>query len=146
MRCVADALYEVCDDLLILGRTDVSASRYHAVVPEARVRTDVQAQSGPLVALRGALEEARAPWVIVAPCDAPALSAIDVKRLLTEGRKKKTVAVAASGADVLYDLFCSPRSLMEERLKVAHRLEDLCEDARVVALTASPGLNVNEPP
>lgn len=130
----------------ILGRDDVGVQRYREAVPEARVKVDLRPQAGPHVALRDLMESFRSDWVIVAPCDAPALTVEDVQRLVQEARKHKTIVVGASSEGLLFDLFCAPRPLIEDRLKTASRLQDLTRDARAVPMAALTGLNVNEPP
>ena len=142
---VGEALRDHCDEIWILGRPGVSAEKYHAEVPDARIRVDVKVQAGPLAALREALKLGRSDFVVVAPCDAPALKAVDVEQLITVSRKEKAPSVAVSNGSVLFDLFCSPRTILEERLKVAKRLEDLVVEAKPVPL-GHDGLNVNEPP
>ncbi|HLE46793.1 MAG TPA: NTP transferase domain-containing protein, partial [Candidatus Thermoplasmatota archaeon] len=42
LRCVAEAALASCQDLLILGRSDVPIAKYHEIVPEARVRVDIK--------------------------------------------------------------------------------------------------------
>lgn len=145
LRRVADALEGSCDELWILGRQEVGAPKYHEIVPEARILMDVQAQAGPVAALRQALKHGRADFMIVAPCDAPALTQEHIALLLTTARQSKGPAVAVTDGSVLYDLFCAPRNLIEERVKTAKRLEDLCEDAKQVPLPGAGGLNVNRP-
>ena len=145
LRRVAEAALGSCQDLLILGRSDVPIARYHEIVPEARIRVDVKFQSGPVVALKDALEQIRDDWILVLPCDAPAITADDVQNLVDGARSSKGPAVATSGTDRLNDLFCMPRSRLEERLGKARKLDDLLEDAKEVPLPPRPGLNVNDP-
>jgi molybdopterin-guanine dinucleotide biosynthesis protein A len=133
-----------CDEIWILGRPGVAAEKYHAEIPEARLRVDVKVQAGPLAALREALKQGRSDFVVVAPCDAPALKKEDVELLITTARKEKSASVAVSNGSTLFDLFCSPRTILEERLKTAKRLEDLVKEAKPVPF-AHDGLNVNEP-
>lgn len=146
LQCVADALMDVCDEIFILGRSDVAAARYHSIVPNARILNDVQSQQGPIVAIKNALGRVRGDWIIVAPCDAPAIAPEDAQRLVTEARKTKGFTVASTPDDVLFDLFCGPKPEMEERLRTAKRLQDVLADAQRVAFTAQAGLNINEPP
>lgn len=146
LQCVADAIMDVCDEILILGRSDVPASKYHAIVPNARVLNDVQSQAGPIVAIRNALERVRGDWVLVVPCDAPALAPEDAQRLVSEARRIKGFTVASTPDDILFDLFCGPKPEMEERFRVAKRLQDVLQDAQRVPFTAQEGLNINEPP
>jgi molybdopterin-guanine dinucleotide biosynthesis protein A len=146
IECVADAIRPVCGEIVILGRTEVPASTYHAVVPNARVINDVQSQGGPIIALKNSLKQVRGDWVLVVPCDAPAIVTEDAKRLIDEARKSKGFAVASTPDDVLFDMFCGPKPELEERLRTAKRLQDLLEGAGRVPFTAQEGLNINEPP
>jgi molybdopterin-guanine dinucleotide biosynthesis protein A len=146
LQCVADAIMDVCDEIVILGRGDVPSSKYHEIVPNARILTDVQSQSGPIVAVRNALERVRGDWILVAPCDAPALAPEDAQRLVAEARKSKGFTVASTPDDILFDLFCGPKPEMEERFRTAKRLQDVLQDAQRVPFTAQEGLNINEPP
>lgn len=130
----------------MLGRQDVPAARYHDIVPEARVKSDIQAQAGPVVALREGLHQGRSDWILVVPCDAPGLTAADLGRVLAAARQSKGPAIAITSEGPLFDLFCAPRTLIEERLRTARRMEDLIEGAVQVDLGSVPGLNVNEPP
>jgi molybdenum cofactor guanylyltransferase len=141
---VGEALKDACDEIWVLGRPDVPLARYHKEIPEARVRVDVQVQAGPVVAIREAMRLGRSDFVVVAPCDAPALTREDVAQLVTAARQSKGPAVAVSDDDVLFDLFCIPRVVLEQRLEKAKRLEDLVDDAAQVPL-GPEGLNVNEP-
>ena len=141
---VGDALQDSCDEIWILGRSDVPAAKYHAEIPEARIRVDVQAQSGPVIAIREALKQGRSDFVVVVPCDAPTLTREHVALLVAATRQAKAPAVAVADGSTLFDLFCSPRTILEERLKTAKRLEDLTMEAKPVQLD-SAGLNVNEP-
>lgn len=134
----------VCEEVHILGRGDVGTQRYRDVVPEARVKVDLRPQAGPHVALKDVLESLRSDWVLVAPCDAPALTTEDCQRLVQEARKHKTAVVGASAEGLLFDLFCAPRPLIEDRLKTATRLQDIVKDARAVPMSSAVGLNINE--
>lgn len=144
IRCVADAMLPVCEEVHILGRPEVGFQHYRDAVPEARVKVDLRPGAGPHIALRDILESLRSDWVLVAPCDAPALTAEDCQRLVQDARKHKTVVVGASSEGLLFDLFCAPRPLIEDRLKTASRLQDVVHDARAVPMTAAVGLNINE--
>lgn len=141
---VGEVVNAVCDEVWILGRAGMPVEKYQAEVPGARVRVDVQAQGGPVVALREALKQGRSDFVVVVPCDAPALRQEDLEQLVTAARQSKGPAVAVSGGSTLFDLFCAPRNLLEERLKKARRLEDVLAEAKLVVL-GNDGLNVNEP-
>ena len=145
LRCVAEAALASCQDLLILGRSDVPIAKYHEIVPEARVRVDIKFQSGPVVALRDALYQLRDDWVLVVPCDAPAITAEDVTMVVDGARASKGPAVAKVGADRLNDFFCMPRARLEERMSKAQKLDDLLADAKEVPLPPRPGLNENQP-
>jgi molybdopterin-guanine dinucleotide biosynthesis protein A len=107
-----------CDDLIISGRAGIDYA-----VPDARVFTDLVADSGPLAGLAQILAAARHPWVLVVAVDMPHLTASYLQQLLTAGSGRiGVVPLGPQGYEPLVALY--PRALLPviEAALVAQRL------------------------
>lgn len=73
VRWVADALADLCDELLVSIGTGDDALPYLEAVPAARVVRDARGERGPIEGFLQGFRAARGDPVFVAPADAPLL-------------------------------------------------------------------------
>lgn len=75
---VAGVLGEVCSSVAVVGDPEKHACLGHTVIP------DLHTKIGPLGGIEAALAASPTPWVLVAACDMPALSAGFLRGLVDE--------------------------------------------------------------
>jgi len=145
IQLVGAAVRVVSDSVLVLVPAGSKNLEYAKLVPGATIVPDRAAGAGPVDALQGVTVLLRAPFTLVAPCDAPGLPHGLVRRLVAIAEETGRPAVAVPPTGPLFTLFAAPTPLLLERLQRAHRLEDLVAGAEPVPTDAA-NLNVNEPP
>ena len=70
---VAEALMPLADELIVSVADAASERRLHGVLPRARIVQDARPRRGPIEGFERGFDVARAPIILVAPCDAPLL-------------------------------------------------------------------------
>lgn len=142
---VHKAVAAASDAVVVLAPFGATGPPYAGLAPGATILPDRFANAGPVEALRGAIELVRTPTVLVAPCDAPGLTAALCRRLVALSEEGQRPAVATPPTGPLFSLFALPVALLQGRLASARRLEDLLAGREEVS-TDLEGLNVNKPP
>lgn len=144
LQLVGEAVRPVSDGFLILAPFGADGPAYAKLVPGATVVPDRTSGLGPVVALRDAFELARAPTLLIVPCDAPGLPPGLVRRLVALSEELNRPAIAEPKSGPLHTLFAAPRPWIADRLPTAKKMEDLTKGGELVP-TPAELLNVNQP-
>jgi molybdopterin-guanine dinucleotide biosynthesis protein A len=109
-----DALAPLCGELLVM--TGAGSDAALAAVVGSRARLVADEGSGPLAALVAGARAARGEWLLVAPCDAPFLTAPLYEELLAAaGRRDGAMASADGVANPLVSVLRREAALRELR-------------------------------
>jgi molybdenum cofactor guanylyltransferase len=128
----------------VLGRQGEDLQRYQSQAPGARILLDAS-PAGPVAALAGLLAQDVAPWLIVIPVDAPALTTHDIDVMLRLAQARKEIVHARLAEGARYDLFAASTRSLRIRLPAADRLRDLVEPGLGMLLPPRVGWNINTP-